>query len=126
MILLCNRRMGPAAELLVAADVAAAVLRAIAAAAAARAVGRWERELAAWLEQRATEGLGLDVADIAWTPDHFMSQRGFALDAIDGATVPPGQAATLARIRALVEGHPREAVVVGRRWAWARPGSATA
>jgi hypothetical protein len=127
MVVLSNRRLGPAAELLVPADVAALLLRAIARAAAAAAQARWEQELAAWLEQRATDpGRGLDVAEIAWTPDHFAHQRGFVISAIAAAVVADEHLATLGRLQAMIELHPRESVVVGRRWAWVRPASVSA
>lgn len=125
MIVFSNRRLGPALELLVSRHVAAEMLRATADAAASRADGRWERELVGWLFGRATASErtggsgsidGIDVAEIAWSPEHFERQRRFLLDAILGAERASGHTRALRRWAALIEAHPRDSVQVGRRW----------
>ena len=127
MVLLSNRRLGPAAELLVSPPVAAAALRAVAAAGRPAAEARWEHELVHWLEGVAAAcggraPAGLDVADIAWTPEHFERQRAFVLAAIAAAgagLAPQGpEARALAGWASLIAAHPRESVSVGRRWRW--------
>src|SRR5690606_17617451 len=55
MIVFANRRIGPAAELLVSPAVAASMLRATAEAARPEAAARWEHELVRWLEARAIQ-----------------------------------------------------------------------
>lgn len=119
MVVFSNHRLGPSAELLVSDNVAAAVLRATAAAARPFAEARWELELVLWLEARA-DGRAqiLDVADIAWTPDHFELQRRFLIDAIARAAATGDHAVAFDRWRRLIEAHPAESVQVGRRWQW--------
>ncbi len=123
MFVFSNRRLGAAAEVLVSRDLAAAMLRAVAAVAAATAASHWERELARWLETRevgATPNAGLDVTDLAWSPDHFANQQRFLLDAIAGAgAAAMATAGALQRWARLIEAHPRAFVQVGRRWNWA-------
>jgi hypothetical protein len=116
MIVLSNRRLGPAAELLVSPEVAAEAFRATALVAASRADGRWERELARWLESHAGTPANVDVADIAWTPEHFEGQRRFLLEAIQTAIEMCEHGRALTRWAAMIEAHPRESVQVGRRW----------
>jgi hypothetical protein len=130
MVVFSNRRLGPSAELLVSREVAAELLREVAAAAAPSAQARWEHELVSWLVGHAasteaaagsTAGLAIeafDVSDIAWTPEHFERQRGFLIEAIRRAGETSPHARALARWSALVEAHPRESVQVGRRWQW--------
>ena len=121
MIVFSNHRLGPAAELLVSVEVAETMLRETARAARPSADARWERELVAWLEDQArrSEALhGLDVGDIAWTPDHFESQRTFLLQAIDRASGGSEHARAFTRWAGLIEAHPRDSVQVGRRWTW--------
>lgn len=131
MIVFSNRRLGPGAELLVSDRVASCVLRATAAAAQPFANGRWEHELVEWLQTRGADlarsaALGaigatevhLDVCDIAWTPDHFESQRRFLIDAVLRAAASSEHALVLDRWRRLVEAHPADSVQVGRRWIW--------
>ena len=116
MIVFSNRRLGPAAELLVSPEVAAEALRATALVAASRADGRWERELAGWLSNHAGSPIDVDVADIAWTPEHFERQRRFLLDAIQTAVELCEHGRALSRWAAMIEAHPRDSVQVGRRW----------
>ncbi|MEO7733839.1 MAG: hypothetical protein ABIY55_22940 [Kofleriaceae bacterium] len=119
MVVFSNRRVGPSAELLVSRGVAAELLAEVAAAARPGAQARWEHELVTWLERcAAAEHAGVDVSDIAWSPEHFERQRGFLIEAIRCAeeTSPHGRA--LARWSQMIAAHPRELVQVGRRWQW--------
>jgi len=114
-----NRRLGPSAELLVSREVAAELLREVAAAGRPAAQARWEHELVLWLDRCAGSDLpAFDVADIAWTPEHFERQRGFLLAAIEAAAAGSVHARALARWGSLIEAHPRDAVQIGRRWRW--------
>lgn len=135
MIVFSNHRLGPAAELLVSAEVAESMLRDTGEAAAAAAVDRWERELVRWLEQRAgvvaasgrvsdadlrrarPAHTGIDVGEVAWSPEHFERQRRFLIDAIEAAAKPSQHVRALGRWAAMIEAHPRGSVQVGRRWA---------
>lgn len=123
MMVFSNRRLGPAAELLVSPEVAAAMLRSTAEAARPLAQGRWEHELVRWLEERSRsrpdDEDGLDVADVAWTPDHFDRQKAFLTAAIERAALGSEHARALALWVRMIGAHPREWVVVGRRWQWA-------
>lgn len=93
------------------------------------AAGRWEHELAAWLADRrwAIAGgarAGLDLGEVAWTPDHFADQQRFVVAICDRASdraAEPSLASDLARLRELAAHHGREHVVVGRRWRWLGP-----
>jgi hypothetical protein len=119
MVVFSNRRLGPSSELLVSREVAAELLREVAAAAGPSAQARWEHELVTWLGRCATSGgTSLDVSDIAWTPEHFERQRGFLLDAVRAAMAASRHARALARWGDMIEAHPRESVQVGRRWQW--------
>jgi hypothetical protein len=119
MVVFTNRRLGPSAELLLSDEVASAMLRVTADSARLVAEARWERELVQWLEQRNGSSLKLlDVAEIAWTPDHFETQRRFLAGAIARAALGSEHAAALDRWRRLIEAHPRDSVQVGRRWQW--------
>ncbi|MEP6862693.1 MAG: hypothetical protein ABJE66_18860 [Deltaproteobacteria bacterium] len=121
MVVFSNRRLGASAELLVSDDVALEMLRTTAAQALPVAAARWEHELVRWLEHRAAEDLGLatlDVGEIAWTPDHFESQRAFLLAAIERAAEESEHGLAFDRWRRLIEAHPRDSVQVGRRWNW--------
>jgi hypothetical protein len=119
MVVFSNRRLGPSAELLVSEEVAIAMLRTTAVTALPFAAARWEVELVRWLDARAEQlTKSLDVADIAWTPDHFEGQRRFLIDAIARAALTSEHVAALERWRRLVEAHPRDSVQVGRRWQW--------
>lgn len=119
MVVLSNHHLGPSAELLVSREVATELLQAVANAARPNAQARWEVELVTWLESWARAShRSLDVADIAWTPEHFERQRGFVVAAIRAALAgsPHGRALTL--WCQMIEAHPRESVQVGRRWQW--------
>lgn len=119
MVVFRNRRLGPGAELLVSPDVAGVLLRSTAAEARPFARARWEVELVRWLEHLADVRTNeLDVADIAWTPDHFQAQRRFLLDALDRAAVASEHLLVFERWRAMIEAHPADAVQVGRLWHW--------
>ncbi|CAN5796962.1 hypothetical protein BH11MYX2_BH11MYX2_05290 [soil metagenome] len=124
MVVYSNRRLGAATELLVSPDVASAMLAETAAAARPLAQGRWEHELVLWLEDRARFFVArgdadLDVADIAWSPENFERQQRFVIDAIERAAVSSSHGRALQRWSTQIAQHPREHVLVGRRWAWA-------
>jgi hypothetical protein len=98
---------------------AAELLGEVAAAARPDAQARWEHELVIWLERCATAELaGIDVSDLAWTPEHFERQRRFLVEAIRRAETSSLHGRALARWGQLIEAHPRELVQVGRRWQW--------
>jgi hypothetical protein len=118
MIVFSNHRLGPAAELLVSLEVAECMLRETADAARPSAAARWEVELVRWLDAHANRPDGLDVGDIAWTPEHFEHQRQFLLEAIERAAAGSEHARALARWAGMIEAHPRDSVQVGRRWTW--------
>jgi len=118
MIVFSNHRLGPAAELLVSPEVAESMLRETAEAARSSADNRWESELVRWLLDRARHPEGLDVGEIAWSPEHFERQRRFLLDAIQSASSGSEHGRALARWAAMIEAHPRDSVQVGRRWMW--------
>ena len=119
VVVFSNRRLGPGAELLVSREVASELLREVAAAAHPSAQARWEHELVRWLEHCAAAGeTGIDVADIAWTPEHFERQRRFLVEAIQRAHPGSRHGRALLRWCGMIEAHPRESVLVGRRWQW--------
>jgi hypothetical protein len=121
MVVFTNHRLGPSAELFVSDEVATVMLRLTAAAARPFAAARWELELVLWLDARADLGSQLlDVSEIAWTPDHFELQRDFLVAAIRRAA-PADYALVFERWRNLIEAHPHDSVVVGRRWEWPGP-----
>lgn len=121
MVVFSNQRLGASAELLVSDDVAIEMLKATASHARPFATARWERELVDWLELRAGTDPrmpSLDVSEIAWTPDHFDTQRQFLLEAIERASEGSEHGLAFDRWRRLIEAHPRESVQFGRRWRW--------
>jgi hypothetical protein len=119
MVVYSNRRIGAAAELLVSAEVASAMIAETAAAARPLAQGRWELELVLWLEDRAHRlPTDLDVEDIAWSPENFERQKRFVIDAIERAALSSAHARALLLWCRQFEAHAREHVVVGRRWQW--------
>jgi hypothetical protein len=117
-----NERMGH--EVAVPRPIASHAVAAIALAATASARDRWQRELAAWLGEQARSlaggGGGFDVGDVAWTPNNFSDQQRFLVEAIAYAAAgETGELrAALDRLAALIAGHDRAWVVVGRRWSW--------
>jgi hypothetical protein len=123
MVVFSNHRLGPSAEVLVSDDVARSILRATANAARPFVEARWELELVLWLDQRA-DRVGpppsqvIDVADVAWTPDHFEAQRRFLIDAILRAASAADHGLAFDRWRRMIEAHPADSVQVGRRWQW--------
>jgi len=118
MIVFSNHRLGPAAELLVSPEVAETMLRETATAASSTANGRWEHELVRWLRDRAERHGGVDVGEVAWSPENFEAQRGFLIMAIQQAARSSEHARALSRWAAMIEAHPRDSVQVGRRWIW--------
>lgn len=121
MIVFSNHRLGPAAELLVSVEVAEHMLRQTAEAARSSVDDRWESELVRWLTDRARRPeleRGLDVNEIAWSPEHFERQRRFLLAAIETAAQGSEHSRALARWAAMIEAHPKTSVQVGRRWMW--------
>ena len=119
MVVFSNHRLGPSAELFVSDDVAAMMLREAATAARPFAEARWEVELVLWLDSRADAGPQvLDVADIAWTPEHFETQRAFVIEAIQRAARCGEHALAFDRWRRMVEAHPADCVQASRRWQW--------
>lgn len=119
MLVLSNRRLGPAAELFVSPEVGAGILSSTAASARPLAQSRWEHELVVWLEDRSRQPGGeLDVSDIAWSPENFERQRSFLVEAIERAALGSAHARALALWAQQIAGHPRESIVVGRRWQW--------
>jgi len=125
MLVFSNRRLGPAAELLVSREVAVTVLRSVADAARPIASAHWERELVRWLDEQAQRvstssatDLAIDVGDIAFTPQHFDRQRRFLLEAIETARAETPYGRLLSDWADLIKAHPRDSVQVGRRWTW--------
>jgi hypothetical protein len=121
MVVFSNRRLGPAAELMVSPEVGTAMLQSAAEAARPLAESRWEHELVVWLEDRSRSPwpeLELDVADIAWSPENFERQRAFLIGSIERAALASDHARALGRWCRLIADHPRESIVVGRRWQW--------
>jgi hypothetical protein len=118
--LLSNLRMGY--EIAIPRPVATRALVLAVDAARSLADDRWQRELVAWLGDRTRSlGHGLDVGDLAWTPEHFVEQQRFVVAALTAAAAQADDDARIAlhRFAALVAGHDRSWVVVGRRWSWA-------
>lgn len=118
MVVFSNRRLGPASELQVSPEVGSSMLRATAEAARPLAQSRWEHELVVWLEDRSRQSWDLDVSDIAWSPDNFERQRAFVTGAIERASIISPHSRALARWARQIADHPRESVIVGRRWQW--------
>ncbi len=122
MLVFSNQRLGPASELYVGNETASAILRSVAAAARPSASAVWEHELVRWLEeQSARAGTAIqviDVADIAFTPQHFERQRRFLIEAIERAREGSEHSRVLAAWAVLIEGYPSDSVQFGRRWIW--------
>jgi hypothetical protein len=119
MVVFSNRHLGPSAELFVSDDVGRTMLSEAAAAARPVAEARWEVELVLWLDSRAGVGSQiLDVAEIAWTPEHFEAQRAFVVQAIQHAARCGEHVLAFDRWRRLVEAHPADRVQLRQRWVW--------
>ncbi len=119
MIVFSNRRLGPAAELLVSPEIGSAILRAASMSARPLAQSRWEHELVVWLDDRARRlGGEVDVGDFAWSPENFERQRSFLRDAIERAALGSPHARALTLWARQIAAHPRESIVVGKRWQW--------
>jgi hypothetical protein len=129
MFVFSNQRLGPAAELLVSPEIALALVTRVADAARPAANAHWEHELVRWLDEQAARiaaacaipgavALAIDVADIAFTPQHFDRQRRFLVDAIDRARAGSEHSRALVAWADLIEAHPRDSVQFGRRWLW--------
>jgi hypothetical protein len=116
MVVFTNRSIGPHAELLVSEQIASEMLRAIIEAARPLATARWEDELVQWLDDHATRSQSFDVGEIAWTPEHFETQRRFVIESIARAATSSSHGVALDRLRRMVEIHPRDAVRVGHLW----------
>jgi hypothetical protein len=120
MIVFSNRRLGPAAELLVSREVALGMLAATADAARSCAQARWEHELVRWLDAAVDDAptslRAVDIGDIAWTPEHFERQRQFLLDAVAQAAEVSEHTRPLRLWTRMIEAHPRDSVQFGRRW----------
>jgi hypothetical protein len=117
-----NDKMGH--EVAVPRPVASLAVASVALAATTTARDRWQRELAAWLAEQARAlaggASGFDVGDLAWTPDHFAEQQRFMTEAIAYAAAGESGDLRIAldQLAALVAGHERSWVLVGRRWTW--------
>ena len=127
MITFSNVRVDDTASFTASERDACALLEALAVAARERARDRWQLELVAWLVDRrgaiATAArAGVDIGEIAWTPEHFEDQQRFVVAAadlaLDLALLDGPVADALARLRDLAAAHRRELVSVGRRWQW--------
>jgi hypothetical protein len=124
MVVFSNARLGPAVELVVSNEVAAAMLQEAADAMRTRAEARWEHELVRWLDERAVAArrsettTSIDVSEIAWTRDHFDAQRWFFVESLARATVRSEHGPALERWRQMIEAHPKDSVQLARRWTW--------
>ena len=54
----------------------------------------------------------------SWSPENFERQRNFLVEAIERAALGSMHARALSVWAQQVLGHPRESIVVGRRWQW--------
>src|SRR4051812_48579327 len=100
MVVFSNRRLGPSAEVLVSTTVANAMLVETVAAARPLATSRWELELVSWLAERVDTGFSeLDVADLAWTREHFEHQKSFVSAAMSRAAAGSEHGPALTRWR---------------------------
>jgi hypothetical protein len=127
--LISNLRLGDARSVVLSGATIDRLFACLVATGESRASARWERELVAWLAARRgalrTGQLpGLDLSEIAWTPERFPEQQAFLLAIITGAAAAldrdddRGLGHALDDLAALVADYPRDTVVVGRRWAW--------
>jgi hypothetical protein len=127
--LISNLRLGDARSVVLSGATIDRLFACLVATGESRASARWERELVAWLAARrgalrAGQRPGLDLSEIAWTPERFPEQQAFLLAIITGAAAAldrdddRGLGHALDDLAALVADYPRDTVVVGRRWAW--------
>jgi hypothetical protein len=131
--LISNLRLGDARSVTLSGATIDRLFAALVATGEGRAAARWERELVAWLGARrgalrAGQRPGLDLSEIAWTPERFPEQQAFLLGLIEAATtaVDRPEAGDTSRdlrhalddLARLVADYPRDTVVVGRRWTW--------
>lgn len=128
MITFSNLRADEALTFTLPERAAAALLGALTEASREIALSRWEQELVAWLADRrwavaSGHRAGVDLGEVAWTPEHFGEQRRFVLAMCERALVrlraddDLGRAA-ITGVRELAAAHGREHVPVGRRWRW--------
>ncbi|MCA9673842.1 MAG: hypothetical protein H6708_13440 [Kofleriaceae bacterium] len=128
MITFSNHGADGAPTATVAERVAVRALDAVIDAGRVAARGRWELELVAWLSDRrraiaAGIRAGLDVAEVAWTPEHFAEQQRFvAAICASAARATAGADADVATgvagLGRVVAAHRRDLVGFGRRWRW--------
>lgn len=105
---------------------AAALLAALTEAGREIALSRWEQELVAWLADRrwavaAGHRAGVDLGEVAWTPERFPEQQRFVLAMCERAlarATDDAVRAAIVGVRDLTAAHGREHVPVGRRWRW--------
>ncbi len=136
MISFSNLRADEALTFTLPERAAAALLGALTEAGREIALARWEQELVAWLADRrwavaAGHRAGVDLGEVAWTPERFPEQQRFVLAMCERARSRAGDDATraaIAGVRDLTAAHGREHVPVGRRWRWlaGRPGPSSA
>jgi hypothetical protein len=127
--LISNLRLGDARSVVLSGAMIDRLFACLVATGESRASARWERELVAWLAARrgalrTGQRPGLELSEIAWTPERFPEQQAFLLAIITGAAAAldrdddRGLGHALDDLAALVADYPRDTVVVGRRWAW--------
>jgi hypothetical protein len=134
--LISNLRLGGERSVALSGATIDRLFAALVASGEGRAAARWERELVAWLGARrgalrSGQRPGLDLSEIAWTPERFPEQQAFLLALIAAAAAvvdrpedsdPKGERRDLRHalddLARLVADYPRDTVVVGRRWAW--------
>jgi hypothetical protein len=129
--LISNFRLGDARSVALSGATIDRLLAALVATGEGRAAARWERELVAWLGARrgalrSGQRPGMDLSEIAWTPERFPEQQAFLLALIEAAAAGVDRPEDTGRdlrhalddLARLVADYPRDSVVVGRRWAW--------
>jgi hypothetical protein len=136
--LISNHRLGDARSVALSGAMIDRLFAVLVATGEGRAAARWERELVAWLGARrgalrSGQRPGLDLSEIAWTPERFPEQQAFLLTLIEAAAAavdrPEDRGSerngerrdlrhALDDLARLVADYPRDTVVVGRRWSW--------
>jgi hypothetical protein len=129
--LISNFRLGDARSVALSGATIDRLFAALVATGEGRAAARWERELVAWLGARrgalrSGQRPGMDLSEIAWTPERFPEQQAFLLALIEAAAAGVDRPEDTGRdlrhalddLARLVADYPRDSVVVGRRWAW--------